>query len=166
MVARILLISIFSIFFVLPATLSQEALADHKKEKDMKENTVLHESRKDKYTPKLIDRDNWEDRILDKIPYGKYAKQAWKIADGDVDIYLTGLRVNRHNKGLKYKTSTIPFIGTADGLEFQFDAGDKMGVSFKSNIIPFAGQVDGFSLKGSASNKGSKIFARYAITFN
>lgn len=91
----------------------------------------------------------------------------WDVVDGEVDIVtIEGLRVDRRNKGMNYTTSTIPMIGTIDGLELEFSAGDTNEFAFESKILPFVGQIEGFKLKGSTNNDRSKIFARYTIAFD
>lgn len=132
----------------------------------LSEEETLHENRKDKYKSKLMDQDDFEEKILDKIPYGHGFRKVWNVVDGDVDLYVTGLRADRRNKGVKYKTDKIPLIGTVDGLDLQFDAGERTEFSFESSHIPFAGKLEGFSFKGATGNKGSRISARYTIAFD
>lgn len=111
------------------------------------------------------EKQDFGDKVLAMVPHGKKMKQAWKVIDGDVDLYFAGLRANRGNKGLKYKTNTVPFMGTYDGLELEFDAGEKTEFSFKSDNMPLVGKVEGFTFKGAAGTDGGKISARYTMKF-
>ncbi len=104
-----------------------------------------------------------EDEILEKIPHGSKFKQMWNVVDGDVDLYFTGLRADRKNRGLSYTLSNRSFIGDMNDIEIEFSAGNDSEVSFKTQTIPFMGQLEGFSLKGSAGMNDSKIFARYTV---
>ncbi len=110
------------------------------------------------------DRD-MDEKILSMVPQGHNMKKLWKVVDGDVDLHFEGLRADRSNKGLKYKTNAMPLIGEIRGTEFEFSAGEDMEFGFKSNRIPFAGEVEGFQLKGSVSDD-AKISARYTYKFD
>lgn len=107
-----------------------------------------------------------EDKILAMLPQGDRLKYMWHVTDGKVDLYFEGLRFDRGNKGVTYKTKTLPFIGEMDDIEFKFEAGDDNKFSFKSSTVPIIGSIEGLSFKGSTGDKGSRISARYTIPFN
>ena len=115
-----------------------------------------------KYLPKLVDKDDFEQRIIDNVPFAEELQPVWHLVKGDVDVFIPNLRVDRANKGLIYKTSYVPFIGAMDGVELKFKAGEEMKFSFESSHIPFMGQLEGFNIKGSIGEESS-IFARYTI---
>lgn len=108
---------------------------------------------------------NIEDKVLAIVPYGDNLKHMWNVVDGDVDLHFKGLRADRGNTGITYKTSTIPLIGYVEGLQLKFEAGKEQKVSFESNKIPLIGTIEGFNFKGSIS-KNSRISARYTIAFD
>jgi hypothetical protein len=110
---------------------------------------------------------NFKDRVLSKIPYSEEMEYAWDIVDGDIDLLsVQGLRGDRRNKGLRYTTDSLPFIGSVDGMEFQFKAGDTNEFSFKSDVTPFVGRVDGLSYKAYTNTDNSAIYARYTISLD
>lgn len=111
------------------------------------------------------DKQDFGDKVLAMVPHGKKMKKAWKVIDGDVDLYFEGLRADRGNKGLKYTTTAMPLIGEVSGTEFEFSAGEEMEFSFESNRIPLAGEIEGFRLKGSVGDD-AKISARYTMKFD
>ena len=129
------------------------------------ESPQERENRDRKYKSKFTDKMSLEDKLIEQVPYGGRLKYLWNIADGDVDIHFTGLRFNRKNMGLDYTTSTLPVIGTMDGVRFQLKAGDDNEFSFESRIIPFVGDIEGFSFKGSIGDN-SRISARYTIALD
>lgn len=109
---------------------------------------------------------SFKQKVMDEIPYSEDIKYMWDIVDGDIDLYVTGLRGDRRNKGLKYTTDTMPLIGKIDGMELQFKAGNKNGLFFKSDKMPFIGHIKGLSYKGAISNKDTALFARYTIALD
>jgi len=110
---------------------------------------------------------NFKEKVMDKIPYSEELEHTWNVIDGDVDLIgIQGLRGDRRNKGLEYKTSMLPFIGEVDGVEFKFKAGEKNEFSFKSDITPFIGDIKSLSYKGYTNTNNSAIFARYTIALD
>ena len=118
-----------------------------------------------KYKAKLLEKQDFEERLMEAIPYAEELRPVWHFIDGDTDIFIPNLRVDRRNKGLVYKTSEIPFVGKMEGIEFKLKAGEEMELGFESNHIPFMGELEGFNIKGSVGEE-SKIFARYTIKFD
>lgn len=101
-------------------------------------------------------------KIMNKIPYSKQMKTTWKFIDGETDIYVEGLRVDRGNKGVAYYTSALPFIGEIEGVRFTAEAGEDSKLRFESNAIPFIGTVEGFEFKSSVG-ENSKVSIRYRM---
>lgn len=126
-------------------------------------NSVENPDEDTKKTSTYFVQKSIEDEILDKIPHGSKFKQMWNIVDGDVDLYITGLRADRNNQGLSYTLSNQSFIGNMNDIEIKFSAGLENKISFKTHMIPFLGQLEGFSLKGSIDTKNSNFFARYTV---
>lgn len=112
------------------------------------------------------DKEEWEDKILAMLPQGDRLKHMWEVVDGDVNLYFKGLRFDRGNKGVTYKTKTLPLIGEMDNTELKFEAGEDNKLSFKSSTVPFIGDIEGLSFRGSTGNKGSRISARYTISLD
>jgi hypothetical protein len=106
-----------------------------------------------------------EESILAQIPYGENFKYMWNVVDGDVDLHFEGLRADRGNTGIAYKTNTVPFIGDVEGLQLKFEAGREQSFSFETNKMPLVGTIEGFNFKGSVGDN-SKVFARYTIAFD
>jgi len=110
---------------------------------------------------------NFKEKVMDTVPYSEELEQTWNIIDGDVDLMgIQGLRGDRKNKGLEYKTNALPLIGEVDGVEFKFKTGDKNEFSFKSQITPFIGDIKGLSYRGYTNTNNSAIFARYTIALD
>ena len=105
------------------------------------------------------------DEILENIPYSNSLKSTWKVLDGDVDLYVEGLRVDRGNKGLVYKTSTMPFMGEVEGVNIRAEVGEDNKVKLESSVIPFIGQVEGLKFKSSVG-EDSAISVRYKISLD
>ena len=102
------------------------------------------------------------DSLMNRIPYKKSLKHTWKFIDGDVDVAgVNNLRVNRRNKGLRYKTNHIPLIGEVEGTELRADAGEDTKLTMTSDRLPFTGRVDGMTFKASVGNDDSKVSLRY-----
>lgn len=111
-------------------------------------------------------KDNLEEKLLSYIPHAPKMKKIWKLVDGDVDLYMTGLRFNRKNTGVSYETKTIPLLGEIDDINLRFDAGKKNEVSFQSKALPFIQNIDGFHMKAVMNDDHSRIYARYSITLD
>ena len=122
--------------------------------------------RQNKFASRSMEDRNWEDEILEKIPHGERLKYMWNVVDGDVDLHFTGLRFDRGNTGVSYKTNYVPFIGEMDTVQFRFDAGEENEISFKTSHVPFAGDLQGLNFKASTGDSGSKISARYTIALD
>lgn len=103
------------------------------------------------------------DDILKNMPYSKTLKATWKVLDGDTDLYMEGLRFDRGNKGIEYKTSTMPFVGEMDGMQFKAEVGEDTKMKFESSHIPFVGHVDGFKFKSSLGSDSS-VSVRYTTS--
>ena len=106
----------------------------------------------------------YADKILEKIPYSKQLKSTWKVIDGDVDLYVKGLRIDRGNKGLEYKTDYVPFMGSVEGVMFKAEVGEDSKMKLESSHIPFVGDVDGFKFKSSVGEDAS-VSLRYTTSF-
>lgn len=106
------------------------------------------------------------DNMLDKVPYSKQLKATWNFIDGDTDVYFEGLRVDRGNKGLQYRTNTVPFMGEVEGVEIKAEAGEEQAIGFKSSHIPFFGPVEGLELKAAAGTDSSKASVRYTVSLD
>lgn len=109
------------------------------------------------------DDDDFADRLMKRIPYHKSLRYTWDIADGDVDIYFENLRVDRRNKGLSYKTDSLPMIGKMDGAELEANLGGDSKLTFKSDYMPLVGRVDGFQFRASAGTDDRNISLRYKV---
>ncbi|HOO82591.1 MAG TPA: hypothetical protein PK513_08815 [Alphaproteobacteria bacterium] len=107
--------------------------------------------------------EDYADKILAKIPYNKQLKSTWKLIDGDTDLYVKGLRVDRGNKGVEYSTSTMPFVGEVEGIKFKAEAGEENKIKFESSRIPFIGNVEGFKFKSSVGEESS-VSVRYTTS--
>lgn len=162
-------IVLFTVFFVMPAIIPQNALADDEERAYIPPSFVeykdptLPEDQESKFKSKFTKKNDLEDRIMEEIPYAKQAKNLWNVVDGDVDIYVKDLRVDRRNKGLVYTTNTMPFIGEIDDTELKFQAGEEMKVSFGTSRIPFVGTLEGFKFKSSVGGDNTKVSFRYTI---
>ncbi len=115
---------------------------------------------------KEFEEEEFVDKILSKIPYSKTLKSTWNVIDGDVDLYVEGLRVDRGNKGVTYKTNTIPFMGEVDGVQFKASAGEDNKLSFESSVVPFVGHVEGLKFKSSVGDDDSQVSLRYNISLD
>lgn len=118
------------------------------------------------YSARFTADENLKNKILKRIPYQNEAKYAWEVIDGDVDLYFTGLRADRGNKGIEYTTNSLPFMGDVNGFELKFEAGENNKISFKSDVLPFIGRMEGLSFKGATGEEGSHISARYTIALD
>lgn len=105
------------------------------------------------------------DNTLAKIPYSKQLKATWKVIDGDVDLYMKGLRVDRGNKGVEYTTDYVPFMGPVEGVMFKAEAGEDNKLKFESSHIPFVGHVEGFKFKSSVGEEAS-VSVRYNVSLD
>jgi len=138
---------------------------------DTKQNNDISVANKVKNTPKKEyksdDEDEDEDfgdKILNKLPFKNSLKYTWNVIDGDIDLYFEGLRFDRGNKGLEYKTDTLPYFGKIDGMRIKAEMGESQKLTFETDYIPLMGRVDGFNFKASASDN-SKISFRYKKPF-
>ena len=104
------------------------------------------------------------DKILSKLPFKNTLKYTWNVIDGDTDIYFEGLRVDRGNRGLEYKTDALPYFGKVDGMKIKAEMGEKQKLTFETDYMPMVGRVDGLRLKASAGNK-SEVSFRYSRSF-
>jgi hypothetical protein len=92
--------------------------------------------------------------------------RSWKVIDGDVDLYFEGLRADRGNNGVEYKSNTIPFIGEMEKSEWKVDAGEDMKFTFISKALPFVDDIEGFHFKTTISEDDNRAYARYTIAFD
>lgn len=117
-----------------------------------------------KYKPK--GEKPMEEKIMAMIPYSDQMKYLWNVADGDVDLMgIKGLRGDRRNKGVEYKTNYMPLIGTFDDTEFKFEAGEDIELSFKTSSLPFGRSIEGFNFNGSVGDD-ARVSARYTVKFD
>lgn len=105
------------------------------------------------------------DNILDKMPYSKTLKSTVTMMKGDTDLYVEGMRVDMGNKGVSYHTSTVPFVGEMDGVQFKASVGDDKGIYMESSALPFFGEIDGLKIKASAGDE-NKVSVRYKISLD
>lgn len=124
------------------------------------------EKKYQEYKARFTADENLKNKILKNIPFKEDAGYAWNVVNGDVDLYFTGLRADRNNRGIEYITNAIPFIGNVEGFELKFEAGQNNKISFKSDIIPFIGTMEGLSFKGATGEEDTNISARYTIAFD
>jgi hypothetical protein len=117
----------------------------------------------DKKSSESKKKDDFVDRLMEKIPYSQSLKYTWDVVDGDVDLYFKDLRVDRRNKGLSYTVNSLPMIGEMNGSELRADVGEESKLTFKSDYVPFVGHVDGFQFKASTGTDDSNISLRYKI---
>lgn len=103
------------------------------------------------------------DKVLKKLPYSKRLKSTWKLIDGDTDVYVEGLRLDRGNTGVTYTTSTVPFIGDVDGLEMKAEMGQDSKLKLKSSHVPFVGKVEGLEFKSSVGEEQA-VSIRYTTS--
>ncbi len=123
-----------------------------------------NQSEDKKPVAKFTKKKDFEDRLMDEIPYAKELKPIWKFVDGDVDVMgIDNLRADRRNKGLIYTTNYIPFVGETKEIEFKLRGGDDFSLSFQTSHIPFAGELKGFKMHGKVGSDDSKIVAQYKI---
>lgn len=115
---------------------------------------------------KSDDETDFKDKLIEKIPFGDKMHHSWKIIDGDVDLYFDGLRADRGNKGVEYKSNTIPFIGKMDKSEWKVDAGEDMKFTFISKALPFVDDIEGFHFKTTISEDDNRAYARYTVAFD
>lgn len=101
------------------------------------------------------------DGIMHHVPYKNTLKHTWNVIDGDVDLGVTNLRMNRRNKGVTYKTNHIPLVGEMKGTQIRADAGEDNKLTLTSDRLPFGGRVEGMQFKASVGNDDSNISLRY-----
>ncbi|MEZ5813238.1 MAG: hypothetical protein R3E13_00690 [Alphaproteobacteria bacterium] len=106
--------------------------------------------------------EDFAERIMEQMPYSRQLKSTWHLIDGDTDIYVEGLRVDRGNRGLSYQTSAMPFIGEVEGVKFTAEAGKDNKLKFESSVIPFVGHVEGLKFKSSVG-KAAQVSVRYTV---
>lgn len=164
---KLIRIIVLGVLFTLPLTVSSFAFADDIEDQVAPVTPSAPppdlEALEKKYAPRLVDKKDLEQRIIENIPFAEDLKPVWHLVDGKTDVFIPNLRVDRRNKGLTYTTNTIPFIGTFEGTELKFKAGEDMKFTFESDYIPFMGRLEGFNVKASVSEDESSIFARYTI---
>jgi hypothetical protein len=118
--------------------------------------------KKDKKSRKKV-----KNTLVQKIPFGDDLGDTWEFINGEVDIMgFENLRADRRNKGLQYTTNDLPLLGSVDGLDMRFAAGEDMEFSFTSDVTPFIGKIEGLSFKGAAGTDDNHISARYKIKFD
>ena len=128
---------------------------------------ALIDDNESEYKPKAKSKQDFADELLDKLPYKNTLKHTWNVIDGDVDLIgVEGLRFDRGNTGVMYKTSTIPFMGEVDGMEIEFCAGEDHEINFESSVVPFVGKVDGFQMKSSIKEDNSRVYVSYTYSFD
>ena len=109
---------------------------------------------------------NWEEELLDKLPYKNTLKYTWDFVDGDVDVMdVKNLRVDRGNRGLSYKTSFVPFAGDVDGTEIRAEVGEDTRLKFESDYVPMMGRMEGLKFKASLGD-GASVSLRYKSEVN
>lgn len=113
-------------------------------------------------TPSFKEEEDFVDKIMDKIPYSKRLKSTWNLIDGETDLYVEGLRVDRGNTGLSFQTNEVPFIGEVEGLEIKAEMGEESKLKLKSSHVPFVGQVEGLEFKSSVGEEQS-VSVRYTM---
>lgn len=129
------------------------------------EDPDLYEKEQRSKTYRFVSDKNIQDEILGKLPFGKDLKGMWNFIDGDTDIFITGLRADRGNKGLSYTMNGLPIIGSMDDIKLKFSAGDDNEIQFTTHSIPFMGRLEGFTFKATADQDDNKVFARYTVPF-
>lgn len=132
-----------------------------------KVNVIDHaplQDRQSEYKPK--GEKPMEEKIMAMIPYSDQMKYLWNVADGDIDLLgIKGLRGDRRNKGVEYKTNYMPLIGAFDDTEFKFEAGEDMELSFNTSSLPFGRSIEGFNFNGSVGDD-ARVSARYTVKFD
>ncbi len=146
-------------------TASETTNSDTGTPRELLKSVETPEDEKRSATARFIEEANLEDKILSKVPHGSRIKHIWNIVDGDVDLYFTGLRADKGNRGITYTTTNLPVIGKINDMKFEFSAGETNEISFTTHVIPFMGELKGFTLKGTAGDDDNKIFARYTVPF-
>ncbi|NCT40728.1 MAG: hypothetical protein GW778_03585 [Alphaproteobacteria bacterium] len=131
---------------------------------DAQNKDVAPNADKNQAAFKSKDDEDWEDKLLDKLPYKNTLKYTWKIIDGKENIYFEGLRVDRGNKGLEYRTQDVPFIGKVDALKMRAEIGESSNLIFESDYIPLLGRKEGFNFKATAGSD-SNVSIRYKTSF-
>ena len=108
------------------------------------------------------DDEDFVDKIMGKIPYSNTLKATWNFIDGDTDVMVEGLRVDRGNKGLVYKTNYMPFAGNVDGMQFKAEMGEDMELIYESDTLPLVGRVEGMRFKSSVGDD-AQVSLRYSM---
>lgn len=116
-------------------------------------------------TASFDDEEDFVDKIMDKVPYSKRLKSTWNFIDGETDIYVEGLRVDRGNMGLSYQTNTVPFVGEVEGLEIKAEMGEESKLKLKSSHVPFVGHVEGLEFKSSVGEEQA-VSVRYTVSLD
>lgn len=106
------------------------------------------------------------DRLIKKIPYKNTLKYTWDVIDGDVDLGVKNLRVDRGNKGITYKTNHIPMLGEMEGTQIKAEAGEDTKLTLTSDRVPFGNRVEGLRFKASVGNDDSNISLRYQTSID
>ncbi len=107
------------------------------------------------------DEEEWMDNILNQLPYKNTLKYTWEIVDGEADLMgVQNLRADAGNKGITYKTSTIPLTGNLKDAHIQADIGEETALKFESEYIPVIGRVEGLQFKSSVGSD-AELSLRY-----
>jgi len=107
------------------------------------------------------DDENMADKLMKKIPYSKSLKYTWDVVDGDVDLGVKNLRMDRGNMGVSYKTNALPMLGDMDGSQIKAELGRSSKVTFESDYMPMVGRIDGLQFKASTGTSKSTLSLRY-----
>lgn len=109
--------------------------------------------------------DKFVDNLMEKIPYSKTLKYTWDVMDGDVDLVgVKNLRADVSNRGLKYQSDTLPFIGKLEDARLTAEMGKDNNLIYESSRLPLVGRVDGMEFRTSVGDD-SAISIRYKIAF-
>lgn len=125
-------------------------------------NVADSQAPKKEYKPDK-DKDIGEE-LIDKLPFKNTLKYTWDFIDGDTDLYFEGLRFDRGNRGLEYKTNALPYFGNVEGMKIKAEVGEKHKVTFETDYMPLVGRIEGLNLKATAGSKNAVSF-RYSKSF-
>jgi len=84
---------------------------------------------------KQKDHTNKVEKALKKIPHSDKLKYTWDVIDGDVDLYFEDLRLDKGNRGVSYKTNTIPYMGKMDGMQIKAEIGEDSKLTFQRVML-------------------------------
>jgi len=138
---------------IIPETISDENIA-------AQEHVQIPKGELKEKKSLKAESENFGEKMLKKLPFKNTLKYTWDIIDGDEDVYFEGLRLDRGNMGLEYKTKDIPVVGTVEAIEIKAEMGKSAKLQFESDYIPMVGRVEGFNFKATAG-KNSNVSLRY-----